>query len=715
MADFMDLYRIAVENSFEDNFEKYKDKSIIIYGTGDVARFIMDKYSDYNIIGFLDGNKTYGTFRGKRIFSYEEAVAQKPDIIIVAAKKNHIKEIYDRICYMCYTHNIQLYSIDGRNLFTSFGYGGLSAEQESYWKLNEAMLKEEILNHDSICFDIFDVLLIRKTLLKTDVIEIVNDRLQKKGINIPEYCRLRNELEAEVMATGSNIYDIYRMLASRAGIKPEMAMIALKTELAVEKSILCCRKKMKEILSFAADCGKEVYLISDTYYPADTITEVLDRHGITQYSGMFLSSECKAVKTQDYFSILKSISEGKTCLYITASTEHNYCQDNGVDFFRIASPYDMLLMSSYRNLKYSMDSINERSMAGLLSAKLFNNPFALYKSDGRPEIDKVYDFGYAFVAPLLTKYVIWIIEEAKKGQYDNLLFAARDGYLTLKLYSFAVRQLGLKLPEGIYFQTSRILCTSSTVLEEEDIIWNANIPHANSPEQMLTERFNLDEKDIKPYDNNIYPDILTYALNHKDKIFKKSEEIRHNYLAYMRGIGLKENKRYAFVDFVSSGTCQQTLDKFICFDIEGLYFCKYYSNNEAKLQLPGYSLFENLCDDYIYCCYAYEKYLLLETIMTSFQPSLASMDEKGQPIYRKETRNDEEIQYVRDIHQAIEDYFYDYMSNLYIQGNDVNKHFVDIIFRFREKEYTNEKCSIFDKLVLTEDFGQWRMLLDRNY
>ena len=103
---------------------------------------------------------------------------------------------------------------------------------------------------------------------------------------------LGNELEAEVMATGSNIYDIYRMLASyKAGNGDDCP-----------KNRACSRKysllpeKMKEILSFAADCGKEVYLISDTYYPADTITEVLDRHGITQYSGMFLSSECKAVK-----------------------------------------------------------------------------------------------------------------------------------------------------------------------------------------------------------------------------------------------------------------------------------------------------------------------------------------------------------------------------------------------------------------------------------
>jgi len=715
MAEFVDLYRAAVENSFKENFEKYKDKKIIIYGTGIIANFIMDKFSDYNIIGFLDGNKTYGTFRDKRIFSYEEAAAQKPDLIIIAAMKDHIKLIYDRICYMCHTNNIRLYSIDGRNLFTSFGYGGLSTEQESYGDLNEPMLKEDILRHDIICFEIFDVLLIRKTFLRTDLFEIINDRLQKKGINIQEYCSIRHELEDEVIAGGGNIYDIYNKLAVRAGIKPETARIALETELTIENNILCSREKMKEILSFAAGCGKKVYLISDTYFPVGILKGILDKHGITQYEGVFLSSEYKTTKAQGLFNILKSGTKGKSFLYITANTSEICYTDEDTDVFRIAGPYDMLLLSSYRSLKYSMNSINERSMAGLLSAKLFSNPFALYKAEGRPEINKIYDFGYIFVAPLITKYVLWIIEEARRGQYDDLLFAARDGFLTLKLYRYAIRQLNLDLPEGIYFQTSRILCTSSTVMDEEDIIWNANIPHANPPELMLAERFNLDEQDIKPYDNRIYPDILMYALNHKDKIFKKSEEIRNNYLTYMRAIGLKENKKYAFVDFVSSGTCQQALNKFIYFDIEGLYYCKYYSDNEEKLQLPGHSLFENLCDNFVYCCYAYEKYLILETMMTSFQPPLANMDDKGQPIFRKETRNEEELQYVRDIHQAIEDYFHDYINNLYIPGNDINKHFVDTIFRLRERKYTNENCSIFDNLILNEDFGQWKMLLDRNY
>lgn len=718
LEDLMDnLYRTAIENSFKENFEKYKDKKIVLYGTGYIARFIVDKYYNYNIIGFLDGNKNHGTTLGKKIFSYEEAVEQKPDIIIVAAKKNYIKTIYDRICYMCYTNKIQLYSVDGRNLFTAFGYGGLSSEQEKYGEISESMLKDEILKHDIISFDIFDVLLMRKILRKTDLFNIVEKRLSKEGIQIPNYRDIRLELEAQVLTEGGNIYDIYKKLANSTEITFETAEKALKTELAVDCNIICIRDKMKELLLFAVKSGKKVYLLADTYLSADFIKGILNKHGIIQYEDMFLSSEYHVTKAQGLYDTFKATAQGHSYLHISANSDEDtkYAQESLIDIFKIPSPYDMLLASSYRNLQYSINSINERSMAGLLAAKLFADPFALHQKEGRPEIESIYDFGYIFVAPLITKYVLWIIDEAKKGQYDNLLFAARDGFITHKLYTFAIQQLKIDIPKGIYFQTSRILCTNSTVRQEEDIVWNAMTPHANPPELMLAERFNLDSDAIEQYNSEKYPDVLSYALSHKKKIYEKSEQVRNNYLLYMNNIGLQENKKYAFVDFVSSGTCQQTLNKFIYFNIEGLYLCKYWTNNEEKFQLPGNALFENLCEEFVYCCYAYEKYLLLESMMTSFQPSLASMDEKGQPIYRKETRNEEEMKYVRDIHNAIEDYFCDYISNFYIEGREINKHFTDTIFSYREQKYTNEHCSAFDNLVLLEDFGQWKMLLDRNY
>jgi predicted HAD superfamily hydrolase len=711
------VYKTTIQKLFKKNFEKYKNKKIILYGTSMIAGFIMEEFSDYNIIGFLDGKKKYGTAYGKKIFSYEEIVQYKPDIIIIAAAKGNMEMIYDRLCYMCYTNRILIYAIDGRNLFTTFGYTGLTAEQEKYQEFNELALREEIMNHDVISFDIFDVLIMRKTIMKTDILYIIENKLSKIGIRIPNYKEMRQKAEEEVVGKFSDIYDIYIKLIEYTGISSEIANQALTIELEVENSVICCREKVKELLLFAVKNGKKVYLIEDSYFPEKIMRDILEKYGITQYKNLFLSCEYDRTKEQGLYNVLKNEAKGMSYLHVgtKAETEDVYVENNYIDTFILKSAYDMFCMSSYRSLQYSLKSINERSMAGILIAKVFNNPFTLYHASERPKIDCIYDFGYIFIAPLITKYVLWIIDEVKNAQYTDILFAARDGMIVHKLYDFALKELRLNIPRGIYLQTSRTVCSNASVIDEDDISWIAEVPYAYSPELMLRRRFNLEEDEVEQYNENIHKDIVSYALNHKDIIYEKSKVVRNNYLKYMKMIGLQKGKKYAFVDFVSSGTCQLLLNKFIPFNIEGLYFCRYNVNDEAKMSLPVKSLFENLIEKYVYCSYSYENYLFLETVMTSLKPSLASVNENGEPVFGTEERSKEELQYVIDVHSAIENYFYEFIKNLYVDDSEINKYFVDTIFSYREQKYTNECCSIFDNLILLEDFGQWRMPLHRNY
>ncbi|MBY0011669.1 hypothetical protein [Paenibacillus typhae] len=712
----IDVYKAGVLKAFKENFKQYKDKKIVLYGTGKVTEFIMEEYSDYNIIGFLDGNKKHGTAFGKNILSYEDVARLKPDIIIVAADKKNMQIIYDRICYLGYTNGIPIHAIDGRNLYTTYGYSGLTVEQQQYLEVNESGLREQIKAHEVIIFDIFDVLIMRKALLQTDVIEIVNERLHKQDIRIPDYIEVRLQAEKDVNRECGSIYDIYRRIIMHTGISENLAEQAMRVELDIEKSSFCCREKMRELLQFAVQSGKEVYLTADSYFPATIIQTILEDLNIAGYKKMYLSCEFKQTKEQGLLArILEDESVVKPPLYIGADKEAviGYADKSNIDVFLIRSGYEMFLLSSYRNLQYSLQSVNERSMAGLLIAKLFNDPFALYQSDGRPEIRSVYDFGYTFIAPLITKYVLWIIDEVRKGQYTDVLIASRDGLITHKLYRFALRQLSIDIPAGIYFETSRTLCTIASIKAEEDIRWVADVPHAYDPDMMLKRRFDLKTVDIAQYNENIHSDVVSYALEYQDEIYKKAESVREGYLTYMEQIGLAAEGKYAFVDFVSSGTCQLLLNRFIPYEIEGLYFCKYNVNDEDKLLLPSQSLFENLIEKHVYCSYAYDHYLLLETMMTSFVPSIASIDTDGNFIYGEEDRSEEELQYVRDIHAAIEDYFREFLSSLYVADSEINKYFVDTLLSYRERKFTNEQCSIFENLRLLEDFGQWQMTLPR--
>ncbi|MGQ8873599.1 hypothetical protein [Paenibacillus sp. TSA_86.1] len=700
--------KLTVLKSFKENFEKYKNKKIVLYGTSIISQFIMSEYADYNILGFLDGQKNYGYAFGKRIYSYEELEEIQPNIIIIAADKKNIRLIYDRICYFCYTNHISLYAVDGRNLFTSFDYNGYTEKQLRYSELNEDDLRSRIDANNTICFDIYDVLLMRKTLTNEDMLTIVEDKLRRRGIEIPDYIKMRQLAQSEITQANYTIDDIYINLINLTGVSDKTAMLARSIELEVEESITCSRDKMKELLLYAVKRKKQVVLKVDTYLTKEFIEKVLQKHEINPYVNIFLSDH-------EFEIELENNEEMSTCLYIGADAEKAkmYRTHNTVETFIIKSAQDMFEISTYRNLQHSLQSVNERSMAGLLISKVFNNPFSLYHADSRPEIQNTYDFGYSFVAPLITKYVLWIIEEMKTDSYDDILFAARDGYIVHKLYKLGLESMKIDIPVGTYFQTSRTLCTIVSTMDEEDIRWVADIPHAYAPELMLQRRFNLNPEDIEPYHEETYKDIVSYALHHKDVIYRNSEIVRKRYLEYMDDLGLSSDKRYAFVDFVSSGTCQRLLNKIIPFEIKGLYFCRYNKNDEAKLMLPVESLFESIAEHNIYCSYSYEQYLMLETMMTSLLPSIASMKSGGEFIYGHEARSQEELQYVEDIHRAIEDYFKDFVGNLYIQNVEINKYVVDTILSYHQLKYTNEHCSIFDNLRLMEDFGQWDMTLSR--
>ncbi|PQP84599.1 hypothetical protein C0Q44_08595 [Paenibacillus sp. PCH8] len=708
------LFETTVQRAFKEQFNTYKNKKIILYGTGVVAEFILNNNPSYNIIGLMDGNKKHGELLGKKVYSYEEVLKNKPDIIIVATAKRNIEMIYDRLAYFCHTNNIPLYSVDGRNLFTVYGYQGLSDSQIRYFDVHEELLKSQIEKNEIIYFDIYDVLIMRKTLIKLDVLDIVEYRLTQANIKIPDYINARLKAEQEVMRSHGTINEIYEKLAEISNISVENALEAMAVELEVETSITCSRSSIKAMMRYALDENKKVYLVSDTYFQKEFLESLLLSQGITGYSDLIISNEHKRTKREGLLSFWDNNYSNESSLYIGVDSENEIVQENQSKFniFLIKSAYDMFLLSSYKDMIYSLNNINERSLFGLIVAKLFNSPFALYNSDGKPKVDSNYNFGYVFIAPLIIKYVFWIIGKMKNEKYDDVLFAARDGWITHRLYSIVREKMRMDIPKGIYFQTSRTLCTLASVKTEEDIRWIAEVPHAYEPEQMLKRRFGLANSEIHEYVEENHVDSVWYAYYHKEAIFLNAKRIRESYLNYIESLNLKSEGNYAFVDFVSSGTCQLLLDNITTFHLEGLYYCKYNNNDESKLNLSGDAMFENMVEQ-VYCSHSYENYLLLETVMTSLNPSIASMGLDGEFIYGEEVRNGKEMMYVQEVHQAVEDIFLDYIENMHIMNIEINKFVVDSIFSYHQSRYTNEQCEIFDNLRLMEDFGQWHMTLPR--
>lgn len=697
-----------VINTFKENFSDLKNRRVVLYGLGFKTQIVLDGCPDFNIIGLMDPTHVGETVFGKKVLSYEEVIDANVEVIIVLARPNIVRVITRRILTFCQKNNISLFDINKNNL--SLGIEKLLVLDEPYLTLNEDNLKEQIAEHNTISFDIFDTLLMRTVLEPQDVFDLVENKLVNYNIQISNFKHYRREAERTLLQKSNpTIYEIYDHLQLTLGLNELEKNTLREIELTTEKDVLIKRDKMVELMQFAINSGKEVYLISDMYLPKVILEDILTGLGVTGYKDIFVSCEYRIPKCNGLFKVFKEQVTSKSYLHIGDNEDADgiYAKMNGMDTFIIKSAVEMLELSSYREIFHHLRSINDRSLVGLFISKVFNNPFSLYNTSGRSIVNSTYDVGYLFIAPIVTNFIDWLLKIIKNEKYDNILFAARDGFLVKSLYDVAINVLDIdKASPSIYFLTSRMICAASSMRTDEDIKYVASLPFAYSHEELLKIRFGLEEEEILPYDNETYPNLESYVLAHNQKIFIKSKETRERYLKYIEGLGIKKGSKVAYFDLVSSGTCQMYLTDIVPFDLFGLYFV-HYSNedsNEKRNQLSINALFENGLS-YQSQSYAFDNYHYLETIITSFDSSLASFDENIQPIFSPESRSEKELKKLEILHNAISDYFISYMKTLYCPNVVINNKISDLMFNFINYKFSDIKGDTLEDVILVDDFG----------
>lgn len=701
--DFVEIFR-----------EKFRDcwaKNIVLYGKGPRTLRLLQECPEFRFIGVMDKHLKSGEVYGKPVLDYREVLEREAEIIIVVSKEENYPFIFNRIHEFCSFNHIQLYDVEGNNLFITQHKTPFLIEENPYFDVCEEDLKGEINNHEVISFDVFDTLIMRKTLYPSDVFEIVENRGKQLGICTDGFKEYRYKIEMDVFSEGGNIYDIYNQLQKNLGLTDEQKRELLKMELRMEKNNLIRREKMVEIFKYAVQCGKPVYLVSDMYLPKDIVEDFLKNLGIIDYQKVYVSCEYKKNKNMGLFNVFKEEVRAKSYLHIgdNVYSDGLCAKEYGLDYFLIKKSIDMLQICSYGSVFAYCSNINERSIIGMFIASALNNPFCLYHSKGKPSISEGHKLGFQFVGPLITKYIIWLVAEIKKSNYDDILFCARDGYLIQRLYN-KYMQIMKEEGKGIYFQISRHAAVCASMRTEEDIEWISASPHFAEPEVILHKNFDLPEEEILPYDENLYSGMLEYELAHKEKIFSNSKKLAQKYLVYMERIGLKAGKKYALWDFVASGTCHYCLSKFVPFELEGIYVCSYDSQKEEWRKLPSKAMIvrNRISNDNSYSTYAcksyfFDNYLFLESVITSFMPTLLGFSENGEPIYDNEVRGEEELRFVKDMQDGIEEFFCGFIEDYYICEKPINIMLVDRLYSFKDSDYTDIYCSVLKNLCLRED------------
>lgn len=623
----------------ENILRDYKNAKIAVYGLSPLTADLLERLDGYRVAGLLDGYQTSGTLYGKPILSIEEAIAEGVRLIIVAARPESCKIIAKRIGALCKKNAVKLIDIHG---------GDLNAPKEAAYTFAgvSGATKRELLDlidsHDVISVDLFDTLIMRRSLFPADVFEMVDLRLRQRGIEIEDFAKKRLEGEKELgKNTVPTLLEIYSYIVenySITGVRPE-DFVQLEWE--ADRRLVVPRKELCAILAEAHAKGKPVYVVSDTFYTKEQLEGLLEQCGITFYMDILASCEYRIGKTQGLFEKLRERIPGKTYLHIGDSQDSDIdgAERSGLTACRLYSGLELFEKAGYLGLWERIDSLSGRIQAGMLAAKLFNSPFPFEEPGRRLHVDTAYDVGYLFFGPVISGFVIWLRREIQKRGLKNIWFGARDGYLIKQLYE----QID-PAANSIYFLTSRTAAIRAGMEREEDIRYVEELRFSGSLREQLWERFGIRTEGDEERRG---------LLDYRDEIFRAAAVNRRNYQKYLDTLELAEGD-IAFFDFVARGTVQAYVQRLTPRHLRGFYFWQPDTEYLREMGLDVQTFYapeENAIEG---------SYLALEPVLMSPQPSVVGFDGEGAAVFAREDRTEEDLQTVRSVQAGISDYFQTY-------------------------------------------------------
>lgn len=684
-----------MKDSLKKKLLQENKRNVVIYGvSGGRCKLSKDKTASFRLYSMnLEGGVVCAG--AERLDSFEAAAKMNVDAFVVMCQMISCQHIFRQMLEYCRKYQANIYDENGRDI----GIVCEEAMQRSY-VTREALL-EEIARHESISFDIFDTLLTRKVMLPEDVFEVTARRLKASGIAVKDFKERRIKAQSLFGLTNPDIDEIYEKYQKLFRVTDEITDACCRMELDVEQEVLIPRTEMVEIFQECLAMGKKVFLVSDMYLKKEQLIPVLEKYGIAGYEELYISCDRKQLKLQGLLETYRSEHPAESYLHIGDHFIHDgICAGlAGIDYCLIANSYKLAEKLIYKAAIAEAATLEEHMMLGLVIAKLFNSPFRGIEKSGEVEITSDYEYGYAFCAPLISQFALWLYEEIKRGDYEEVLFASRDGYLMQKMYEMLVQsRTDRVMPKGKYFYTSRKAAVMTGINNEAFINMIIDISPGMPPKKMMRERFGLPAARILAYDREKYGDsIHKYVWDHAQAIFERAEEAKLNYYKYMGKIDLRIGETYAFMDFVSSGTSQKSLRRIAPFEIKGLYAG--WNGTDDKQELGIKALFENAES------YFMRHFKMMETFMTSEEPSLSFFDCHGNPVFAKQDRTEEELCYVKEMQRACMEFLEDFLQLVDGEAENLHTEFTDRLFAACELARVTDSESVLNNLRLMDD---WR-------
>lgn len=671
----------------KEQWKEFKGKNIVLYGLGTETEWALGELDNYfKIVGLLDGFQDVGELYGKPILSLSQVINQSIGLIIVVARPGSCRVIAKRIGDFCRKYKIALYDIRGKNLLI---HKRTTYEFKHLYPNTKEVLLTKIMAAQVVSFDLFDTLVMRQVLLYTDIFEILDHYLQEDNIVIPDFINRRLASEKELAKYGApTLSEIYEHLLEGLCDKPDIDGDTLaEMEWKIDYDTIIPRSSVCNIYQEIVKSGKLVFIVTDTYYRKKQIKKILEKCDIRDFADIYVSCEYNTGKTQELFCKFKSSVSAQTYLHIgdDLAADIEFPSKQGMDIFHIYSGIDLLDELGSFGMEAYINNLADRVKIGLFVSRIFNNPFQFERETGKVEIQKSVDTGYLLCAPLLCDFLLWFCRRIREEGIRNVFFPSRDGYLLQKLYEMIEKK------ESIYFLTSRTAAIRAGMEDVSDIAYIDSMKFFGTADENLFMRFGIDS------DKGLTTDEKEIGLiNYSDAILDHAKIQRRNYKRYIEQLEIQRGD-IAFFDFAAKGTTQMYVQKLVNHHLKGFYFLQlepeFMKDKSLDIE-PFYSREET--DNSV----AFDDYYILETILTAPYPQVLEFDEFGNPVYAKETRNEQSIRCVNEIQEGILDYFKVFVSLVPKELWKENKKLDEEILRlFHQLKMTDENF----KALMVED------------
>ncbi len=356
------------------------------------------------------------------------------------------------------------------------------------------------------------------------------------------------------------------------------------------------RKETLDLYEKALATAKPIVLISDMFLPRYLIEKCLNKFGIQEWDGIFLSNEIGLRKDNGslYKHVLIHYAIEPDNLLMIGDNERSDVQipiDMGAAFLHLFKPVELARgLPRFSNLiaqHERRDNCDAEITLGMVVRKNFAPiRYQTFDPDSLVEAEP-YNWGYSLVGPLLMSFVQWVYQKAREDGLDRLYFLSREGKIIKQVYD-CWTEGDKNAPKSDYLVVSRRAAGMAAISKLEDILEIAKTTYfPNAIEKFLITRYGvtLPEEQWERYANSLGMgrtatiSVEGRKINHllpllqalERMIIAKALNERASLFPYLIEKGLNRDDRQAVVDIGYGGSVQGYLNKLLLQKVHGYY------------------------------------------------------------------------------------------------------------------------------------------------